>query len=58
MAEISLLSSFVFVMRVVVIFVDFVGNLSYNYASDVDFNSLRTWSPLLRRSKYQAWSTL
>ena len=33
-------------MRVVVIFVEFVGNLSYNYASYVDFNSLRTWSPV------------
>ena len=33
-------------MRVVVIFVEFVGNLSDNYASYVDFNSLRTWSPV------------
>ena len=46
MVEISLFSSFVFVMRVVVIFVDFFWNLSYNYASYVDFNSLRTWSPV------------
>ena len=46
MAEISLLLSFVFVMRVVLIFVDFGGYLSYNYASYVDFNSLRTWSPI------------
>ena len=36
MVKISLFSSFVFVMRVVVIFVEFVGNLSYNYASYVD----------------------
>ena len=33
-------------MRVVIIFVDFVGILSNNYASYVDFNSLRTWSPV------------
>ena len=46
MVEKSLLSLFVFVMLVVVIFVDLVGNLSYNYASYVDFNSLRTWSPV------------
>ena len=46
MVEISLFSSFVFIMRVVVIFVDFVWNLSYNYASYVDFNSLRMWSPV------------
>ena len=44
MATISLFSSFVFVTRVVVIFVDFVGNLMHNYASNVDFNSLCTWS--------------
>ena len=46
MVEKSLSSSFVFVMLVVVIFVDLVGNLSYNYVSYVDFNSLRTWSPV------------
>ena len=46
MVEKSLSSSFVFVMLVVVIFVDLVGNLSYNYVSYVDFNYLRTWSPV------------
>ena len=46
MAKISLLSSFVFVRRVGVIFMDSVGNLSYNYASYVDFNTLRTCSPV------------
>ena len=33
-------------MRVVVIFVDLVGNLSYNYANYVDLNSLQKWSPV------------
>ena len=33
-------------MRVVVTFVDFVEHLSYNNLSYVDFNSLRTWSPV------------
>ena len=45
MIEISLLSSFVFVMRVV-IFVHFVNNLYYSYASSVEFNSLCTYTPV------------
>ena len=44
--EISLFSSFVFVMRVLVIFVDYVCNSSYHYASYVNFSSFRTWSPV------------
>ena len=45
MVQISLFSSFVFVMQVV-IFVDCIWYLWYNYVSYVDLNSLRTWSPV------------